>query len=69
MHIEINIVPHHYNDGADLLIDDYTDKGPRAYTLDPARVNSVEGVRALLKDESDFIFNTVIGMMKEMARA
>lgn len=59
--LNIRIEPHHYNDGADLTIND------RNYLLTPADINSEQDLRHLLSNEPDYIYNTVVGLLKEMA--
>jgi hypothetical protein len=59
--LNIRIEPHHYNDGADLTIND------RNYLLTPVDIKSEADLRSLLQDEPDYIYNAVVGLCKAMA--
>jgi len=59
--LHIYITPHHYNDGADL------DINGKMYLLTPAELGTEMDLRILLRDQPDYVYNAVIGMLKEMA--
>ena len=58
--LNIMIEPHHYNDGADLTIND------RDYLLHPNDIRSEEELRSLLQSEPDYVYNAVVGILKAM---
>ena len=60
MKLNIQILPLHYNNNADLIIND------NEYTLDPQSIHSEVELRILLQNEPEYVYNAVIGMLKAM---
>jgi hypothetical protein len=60
--LNIQILPHHYNDGADLIVNGST------YLLHPDNIRCLDDIRALLSDEPEYVYTTVVSMLEEMTK-
>jgi hypothetical protein len=60
--LNIQILPHHYNDGADLIVNDNT------YLLHPDSIRSLDDIRTLLSNEPEYVYTAVISMLEEMTK-
>jgi hypothetical protein len=58
--LNIQIIPHHYNDDADLIIND------NVYLLSIKELECLSDIRALLSKEPDYIYEAVILLLKEI---
>lgn len=59
--LNIKVVP--FGDDADLIING------KHYVIETARMGDLEDLRRLIHDQPDYVFDALVGMMKEAVQA